>query len=200
MTKRRTMEVLVALAVFVLLLAVILVKPTSKRTAPPPALVLFHRAPGAPPDFGNDSYAAVVAPSPDSARALVLYPAEFEERADVYVMDRARGDGYKLVLEDSLHAQDTPKAAGWLDAKRAWVIVGYTMGTVSPGGDLFEFDPGTGEARVLWASSEPGRIQAVGFTPPGTIRLKVFGENMLHERDSTIVLPAAALAAAVDPR
>ena len=199
MTKRRTMEVLVALAVFVLLLAVILVKPTSKRTAPPPALVLFHRASGAPPDFGNGSYAAIVAPSPDSARALVLYPAEFEERADVYVMDRARGDGYKLVLEDSLHAQDTPKAVGWLDARRAWVIVGHTMGTVSPGGDLFEFDPGTGEARVLWAS-DSGRLQAVGFTPPGTIRLKVFGENMDHGRDSTIVLPAAAVAAAVGSR
>jgi hypothetical protein len=199
MTKRRTMEVLVALAVFVLLLAVILVKPTSRRTAQPPSIALFHRAPGAPPDFGNDSYQAIAALSPDSARALVLYPAEFEERADLYVIDRAKGDGYRLVLDDSLHAEDTPKAVGWLDSGHAWVIVGYTLGTVAPGGDLFEVDPVSGKARVLWASPEGGSVQAVGFTPPGTIRLKVFGENMLHERDSTVVLPAAALAAAQSP-
>jgi hypothetical protein len=196
MTRRRWTELIVAAGVFLLLLAVFLVRPTARKTGAPASIVLFERATGAPPDFGNDSYASISAASPDSSRVLVVYPAEFEQRADVYVMDAARREGYRLVLDDSLHAQDSPKAVGWLDASRAWVVIGFTQGTVSPGGDLFEFDPSTGRARVLWASPDSGRTQAVAFVPPGTVRLRAFDANQDNPRDSTIVLPAEALAAA----
>ncbi len=199
MTRRRITELVVAAAVFLLLLAVFFVRPTARRTGAPASFELFSRAPGAPPDFGNDAYAAAAAYAPDSARALVLYPVEFEERADLYVMNHARSEGYRLVLDDSLHAKDTPKAVGWLDPERAWVIVGFTMGTVSPGGDLYELDPATGKARVLWAAPESGNLQAVGFEPPGTVRLRVFDGNMDHPRDSTVILPPDALAARAAP-
>ena len=196
MSRRRWIELLVAAGVFLLLLAVLLVRPTAKKTGAPASVTLFHRAPGSPPDFGNDSYDAVTAYAPDSARALVLYPTEFEERADVYVTDRARAEGYRLVLDDSLHGGDTPKACGWIDRAQAWVIVGYTQGTVSPGGDLYQFDPDTGKAKLLWASADQGHTQAVAFEPPDRVRAKVFDAHMDHPRDSTFVLPREALAAA----
>jgi hypothetical protein len=194
MSRRRLLELLVAAGVFLLLLAIVFVRPTSKRTGAPASIPLFVRALGAPPDFGNHAYSAAVVFVADSARALVLYPLEFEQRADIYVMDRSLADGYRLVLDDSLHADESPKAAGWIDAAHAWVVIGYTMGTVSPGGDLYEFVPETGGSRLLWASPDSGRTQAVSFTPPSTVQLRTFDANMMPRGDSTLVLPAAALA------
>jgi hypothetical protein len=196
MTRRRMLEIAVAASVLLLLLAVFLVRPTAHRTSAP-APVLFERASGAPPDFGGTAYQSRTAVAPDSAHALVLYPVEFEERADLYLMDRARGTGYRLVLADSSHAEDTPKFAGWLDPERAWVIVGYQFGTVAPGGDLYAFDPATGRAALLWASADSAQTQAVGFTPPDQVRLQVFEPNMTNPRDSTAVLPPGRLADAL---
>src|SRR6187549_2496086 len=122
MSRRRLLELVVAAAVFLLLLAIVFVRPTSKRTGAPASTPLFVRAPGTPPDFGNHAYSAAVAYASDSSRALVLYPVEFEQRADVYVMNRSLADGYRLVLDDSLHADETPRAAGWIDGARAWVV------------------------------------------------------------------------------
>ena len=194
MSRRRWLELLVAAGVFLLLLAIVFVRPTSKRTGAPASIPLFVRAPGAPPDFGNHAYSASVAFSADSSRALVLYPVEFEQRADVYVMNKSLADGYRLVLDDSLHADETPRAAGWIDPARAWVVIAHTMGTVSPGGDLYEFVPETGGSRLLWASPDSGRTQALAFKPPSTVELRAFDDNMNTFRDSTVVLPAAALA------
>jgi hypothetical protein len=194
MSRRRLTELLVAAAVFLLLLAIVFVRPTSRRTGAPASMPLFVRAPGAPPDFGNHAYSAALAFTPDSSRALVLYPVEFEQRADLYVMNRSLADGYRLVLEDSLHADETPKAAGWIDAARAWVVIGPTMGTVSPGGDLYEFVPETGGSRLLWASPDSGRTQAVSLAPPATVQLRTFDDNMMPRGDSSLVLPAAAVA------
>jgi hypothetical protein len=195
MSRRRWFELLVAAGVFLLLLAIVFVRPTARRTGAPASIALFRRAPGAPPDFSNDAYASGLAYSPDSSRVLVLYPLEFEERADVYVMDKARAEGFRLVLDDSLHADESPKAAGWIDRTHAWIVVGFTLGTVSPGGDLYEFDPDTGNARMLWASADSGRTQAVAFAPPSTVRLRTFDARMTPRGDSTLVLPEAALAA-----
>lgn len=193
MSRRRLIELLVALGVLLLLLAVFLVRPTARKTGVPP-VQLFQRASGTPPDFGTGSYAALTAAAPDSQRVLVLYPVEFEERADLYVVPRGGGDGYRLVLEDSVRAQDTPKAIGWLDHTHAWVTVGPTYGTVSPGGDLYALDPASGLAASLWVSPDSGRTQAVGFTPPNVVRLKVFDANMDHPRDSTVTLTRAPTA------
>jgi len=194
MSRRRLLELVVAAAVFLLLLAIVFVRPTSKRTGAPASTPLFVRAPGTPPDFGNHAYSAFLAFAPDSSRALVLYPVEFEQRADVYVMNRSLADGYRLVLDDSLHADETPRAAGWIDGARAWVVIGHTMGTVSPGGDLYEFVPETGGSRLLWASPDSGRTQAVSFAPPSTVQLRTFDANIMPRGDSSVVLPAAALA------
>jgi hypothetical protein len=110
-------------------------------------------------------------------------------------MSSSLGDGFRMVLDDSLHGADSPKACGWIDRARAWVVIGFTMGTVSPGGDLYEIDPSTGNARLLWASADSSHTQAIAFTPPGTVHLTVFESNMDHPRDSTLVLPSAAVAA-----
>lgn len=191
MSRRRLLELLVAAVVFAVLLAIVFVRPTAKRTSAPLTRTLFTRAPGGAPDFSSGSYAARVAWAPDSSRALVLYPVEFEERADLYVMSRGLTEGYRLVLDDSLHSQDTPKACGWFDRARAWVVIGYTQGTVSPGGDLYEVSPDDGAGKLLWASPDSERTQALSFTPPGTLHVRVFDSAMNASRDSTIALPAA---------
>ncbi|MEP7028191.1 MAG: DUF4652 domain-containing protein [Candidatus Eisenbacteria bacterium] len=192
MTRRRMLEIAVAVGVLLLLLAVLLVRPTARRTSAPSA-VLFERAPGQAPDFGSMAYQSRIAISPDSSRALVLYPVEFEERADLFVTDRRLGNGYRLALAESSRVEDTPKRVGWLDASLAWVIVGYMYGTVSPGGDLFAFDPTSGRGVCLWASQDSDRTQAVEFTPPDRVRLRVFDADLGASRDSLLVLAPGTL-------
>lgn len=192
MSRRRLLEILVAAGVFLLLLSIVFVRPTAKRTGAPAVRTLFSRVPGSAPDFSSGSYSSAVAYAPDSSRALVLYPLEFEERADLYVMSRSLADGYRLVLDDSLHGGESPKACGWIDRAHAWVVVGHTMGTVSPGGDLYEVSPDDGAGKLLWASPDSGRTQALSYAPPAEVRVRVFDAAMNLHRDSTITLPAAA--------
>ena len=196
MTRRRLLELLVALAVLVLLLTVFLVRPTGRTTAPPggggegdAAHALFHPVPGAPPDFAAGGFQVVSAPAPGGTRTAVLYPVEFEMPADLYLVT-GPGEGVRLELADSIRATLTPKNVGWLGDGRLWVTLGYVYGTVSPGGDLWEVDPEDGSARRLWASPDSGRTQAVAAEPgPGgrgiVVRLKAFDDNMQVARDST---------------
>ena len=192
MTRRRLLEILVAGAVLLLLLTIFLVRPTARRTAPPPA-ALFHPAPGVPPDFTTEGRSFLSAGSPDRTRTAVLYPVEFEEPADLFVVT-GPGEGTRYQLADSLRETWTPRAVGWLDDRTLWVTVGWRYGTVSPGGDLYAVEPGDGTARLLWASPDSGRTQAVAAEPaaPGrgiVVRLKAFDENLLAARDSSLELP-----------
>ncbi len=203
MTRRRLLEILVAAAVFVLLLAVLFVRPTARKSAPPP-VALFTRVLGAPPDFSSEGFEAFTARSPDGRRIAVLYPHDFEGDSDLYLLD-GPGEGTHWVLVDSLRATNAPKAVGWVDGRALWVTVGYKWGTVSPGGDAFLIHSETGLAAPLW-SPEPdanNRVQAVSVAPAaasvagGTgglvIALKVFDWNMDHPRDSTVVMVPAAV-------
>lgn len=192
MTRRRLLEWTIAGALLLALLTIILVRPTAHRTAPPPA-ALFHAVPGAPPDFAADGYAMLAAASPDRSRTAVLYPVEFEMPADLYVVT-GPGEGTHYQLADSLRDSWTPRAVGWLDDRTLWVTVGWLYGTVSPGGDLYAVDPAEGAARLLWASPDSGRTQAVAAEPavPGrgiVVRLKAFDETLATARDSSLVLP-----------
>src|SRR5688572_20048089 len=141
MTGRRVVEIAVAALVFVLLLTVFLVRSTSRRDAAPP-IALFRKVAGAPPDFTSDSYRTVRAVSPDASRTAILYPAEFETPADLYVVGSGEA-GTRFTLVDSLRAENNPKWVGWLGNQALAVTVGHLYGTVSPGGDLFLVDPRT---------------------------------------------------------
>jgi hypothetical protein len=195
MTRRRILEIAVAAAVVLLLLAVFLVRPTGKGPGPAEPIVLFTRVQGDPPEFASGSYEARIIPSPDSGRVAVLYPVQFEVRSELYITARNQ-EGHHLTLENRQNANNTPKAVGWLSPVELWVVVGYTWGTVSPGGDLYLMNPENGHAARLWTSKDEGRTQAVGLEGRGdrlTVHLVRFDENMDHPRDSTFVLPPAAL-------
>jgi hypothetical protein len=194
MSRRRLLEILVALAVVALLVTVFLVRPAGRGPGRGPdgegTRALFRPVPGAPPDFAAGGFQVISALAPDSARTAVLYPVEFEMPADLYLVT-GPGEGTRLELADSIRATLTPKNVGWLDAKRLWVTIGYLYGTVSPGGDLWAVDPVDGSARVLWASPDSGRTQAVAAEAEGrggrvVVRLKAFDENLLTARDSTV--------------
>jgi hypothetical protein len=196
MTRRRVVEIAVALAVVLLLIAILLVRPTSRQTGLPPGppetarVALFRPVEGALPDFSAGGFQAIRAPAPDQVRAAVLYPVEFELPADLYVVT-GPGAGTRLELADSLKATQTPKNVGWLDDRRLWLTLGYLYGTVSPGGDLYEVDPATGMARRLWASPDSGRTQAVAAEAGGPggairVRLKAFDANLITARDTTV--------------
>jgi hypothetical protein len=194
MTRRRLLEVLVALAVAALLLTVLFVRPVGRGPGRDVTTrALFRPVPGAPPDFAAGGFQVISAPSPDGVRTAVLYPVEFEMPADLYLVSEP-GAGTRLELADSLRATLTPKNVGWLDERTLWVTLGYLYGTVSPGGDLFAVDAADGSARRLWASPDSGRTQAVGAGPGGArgaiaVRLKVFDANLVTARDSTALVP-----------
>ena len=193
MTRRRLLEILVAAAVLVLLVTIVLVRPTARRTEPPPT-PLFHPAAGALPDFAAEGLGLITAASPDRSRTALLYPAEFEEPADLYVLT-GPGEGVRFALADSLAQTMTAKNVGWLDARTLWVTLGWRYGTVSPGGDLYAVDPGTGEAWLLWACPDSVRAQAVAAEPATdgrsiVVQLKAFDEQYLLARDSVLSLPA----------
>lgn len=197
MTRRRLLEILVAAGIVVLLVAVFLVRPTARRTEPPPA-PLFHPVAGALPDFTTEGMGRVTAASPDRSRTALLYPAEFEEIADLYVLT-GPGEGVRFALADSLRESVSAKNVGWLDPQTLWVTLGYRYGTVSPGGDLHAVDPATGEGWLLWASPDSGRTQAVGAEAatdggPIMVRLKAFDPQMLEARDSVVTVPATGRA------
>jgi hypothetical protein len=195
MTRRRVLEIAVAAAVVLLLLAVFLVRPTGRGPGPTTPIALFTRVQGDPPDFATGSYEARIVPSPDSGRVAVLYPVQFEVRSELYITALNR-EGHHLSLENRQNANNTPKAVGWLSPIELWVVVGYTWGTVSPGGDLYLMNPETGRAARLWTSPDEGRTQAVALEAQGdrlTVHVVHFDENMDHARDSTVVLPKGAL-------
>jgi len=195
MTRRRVLEIAVAAGVVLLLLAVFLVRPTGKGPGLAMPTALFTRVQGDPPDFATGSYEARIVPSSDSGRVAVLYPVQFEVRSELYITALNR-EGFHLTLENRRNADNTPKAVGWLTPVELWVVVGYTWGTVSPGGDLYLMNPETGLAAGLWASPDSGRTQAVGLEAQGdrlTVHLVHFDENMDHPTDSTVVLPTGAL-------
>jgi hypothetical protein len=193
MTRRRLLEIGIALAILVLLIAVFLVRPTSRRTDPPPA-PLFHTVEGPLPDFAApDDVRRIAVPSPDRTRIAMLYPVEFEEPADLYVLTTT-GTGVHYTLAESVAVSLTPKNVGWIDPRALWVILGYRYGTVSPGGDLHLVDPETGRGRIVWVSPDSGRTQAMAAeaTPDGrwiSVRFKVFDAGMLSARDSLANLP-----------
>ena len=67
---------------------------------------------------------------------------------------------------------------------------------MSPGGDLYAVEAADGTARLLWASPDSGRTQAVGAEAarPGrgiVVRLKAFDANLVAARDSSLELPPA---------
>ena len=197
MTRRRLLEILVAAGIVVLLVAVFLVRPTARRTEPPPS-PLFHPVAGALPDFTSEGMGRVTAASPDRSRTALLYPADFEETADLYVLT-GPGEGVRFALADSLRESVSAKNVGWLDPQTLWVTLGYRYGTVSPGGDLHAVDPATGEGWLLWASPDSGRTQAVGAEAatdggPIMVRLKAFDANMMVARDSFVTIPATGRA------
>jgi hypothetical protein len=204
MTRRRLLEILIAGIILVLLVTVFLVRPTARRTEPPPA-PLFHPVAGALPDFTSEGMGRVAAGSPDRSRTALLYPADFEEPADLYVLT-GPGEGVRFALSDSLRETITPKNVGWLDPQTLWVTTGWRYGTVSPGGDLHAVDPATGEGWLVWASPDSGRTQAVAAEPTTdgrsiVVRLKGFDANMMTARDSSVTIPATGRARpAVTPK
>jgi hypothetical protein len=204
MTRRRLLEILVAGIILVLLVTVFLVRPTARRTEPPPS-PLFHPVAGTIPDFTTEGLGRVVAGSPDRSRTALLYPAEFEESADLYVLT-GPGEGVRFALADSLRETVSAKNVGWLDARTLWVTLGWRYGTVSPGGDLHAVDADTGEGWLIWASPDSARTQAVAAEPTAdgrgiVVRLKVFDPQMLEARDSVLTVPATGRALlAVTPK
>ena len=156
---------------------------------------LFHPVAGGIPDLAARGEGKLSARSPDGTRTAVLYPVEFEEPADLYVLT-APGEGVHFALTESVATELTPKNVGWIDPHTLWVTLGYRYGTVSPGGDLHIVDATTGRGRILWVSPDAGQTQAVAAIPEPdgrwiSMRLKAFDENMQVARDSTIRLPAS---------
>ncbi|UOE94993.1 DUF4652 domain-containing protein [Alkalihalobacillus sp. LMS39] len=80
--------------------------------------------------------------SEDGKKAVYISPFEWEERGDLYIVDLQTGDQEILVPAEG---DDIPKNVIWHDNSRVLVIIGYGLGTVAVGGNIYSVNIETKE-------------------------------------------------------
>lgn len=81
--------------------------------------------------------------SPDGKKAVYISPVEWEALGDLYIVNLE--DGSKDILVARTEDQYTPKNVIWENDENVLVIIGYGMGTVSWGGDIYRVNIETKE-------------------------------------------------------
>lgn len=84
------------------------------------------------------SYPSEIAVSPDRDKFLFISPFQWEVIGEIYLLESNSID--KLVSEDDIEPQYTPKQVTWFNNNIFLVIIGYAYGTSSSGGELFYYD------------------------------------------------------------
>ena len=81
--------------------------------------------------------------SPDGKKAAYISSAEWEMLGDLYIVNLE--DGSKDILVARTEDQYTPKNVIWENDENVLVIIGYGMGTVEWGGDIYRVNLETKE-------------------------------------------------------
>lgn len=76
--------------------------------------------------------------SPDGSKAAYISPLEWECIGNLYILDLSTGEKKTLIApEDDL---SVPKEVIWIDKENLAVILGFGMGTVAIGGNVFTYN------------------------------------------------------------
>jgi|SRR5690625_3943639 len=83
----------------------------------------------------TDNHPSRIIFSPDKKKAIFISPLEWEELGSLYMFDLVEGDLTELIIPDE--NQNVPKNMEWIDNQNIAIVIGYGMGTVEVGGDVF---------------------------------------------------------------
>ncbi|RKD25164.1 hypothetical protein BEP19_04795 [Ammoniphilus oxalaticus] len=86
-------------------------------------------------------YSSVSKPevSPNKEKAIFISPLEWEVPGSLYLMDLIIGEIKEIIPPDKEN-DEIPKYAIWINDRYVACIIGFGMGTVSIGGNVFLYD------------------------------------------------------------
>lgn len=104
--------------------------------------------------------------SPDNKKAIFINPLEWEVPGSLYLYNFENGSLNEIIQPDE--NQNIPKYADWLDEDNIAVIIGYGMGTVAVGGNVYIYNIPNGSLEQI--TSYQSEIQIT--------KLKIHGETI----------------------
>lgn len=76
--------------------------------------------------------------SPDNKKAIFINPLEWEVPGSLYLYNFENGSLNEIIQPDE--NQNIPKYADWIDEDNIAVIIGFGMGTVAVGGNVYVYN------------------------------------------------------------
>ncbi|MCK8825912.1 DUF4652 domain-containing protein [Fuchsiella alkaliacetigena] len=105
-------------------------------------------------DINKDEFASYPVLAPDQKKFAYISPFEFELKGDVYLYDIENETSNKII-KVGVEKNDTAKVIKWLDNERLLTIIGFGVGTVSRGGDLYLYDLKTEQLSLIKEAEKP---------------------------------------------
>lgn len=94
--------------------------------------------------------------SPNNKKAIYISPLEWECPGSLYLYNLENGEIQELVSQNSTE-QTHPKYAIWIDDNTIAIIIGFSYGTVSIGGNVFVLTLNNNVLKQI--TDYPGKIQ-----------------------------------------
>ncbi|WP_413375688.1 DUF4652 domain-containing protein [Alkalihalobacillus sp. 1P02AB] len=98
--------------------------------------------------------------SKEKTKAIYITPLEWECTGNLYLYDLKTG--HEVTLFKAEGDEQVPKYASWLDDDNVLAIIGYGMGTVCVGGNVYSINIHSMEKEQL--TDYPNEIQITRFT------------------------------------
>jgi hypothetical protein len=102
--------------------------------------------------------------------------------AQLLINDKASNNKWILSLTENVK-QYTPKFVEWLNEENLLVIIGYSHGTVSPGGEIFKVNINTGSTELVYGLPS-NREQVVSFKKGNnelSLQVVVYTDDNMNE-------------------
>ncbi len=129
----------------------------------------------------NDYYPSEPVISPDKSRLVYISPYEWEKIGQLYLYD-ARNEENEIILgTDDIPEQDSVKQVHWVNDEYLITIVGYGMGTVSVGGDVYLTDIENEVSKKIFEAENRQEVKNIKITEDEIIfEIAEFDENYLE--------------------
>lgn len=100
-----------------------------------------------------DNFPSMPISSPDNKKAIFINPLEWEELGSLYLYNFENGSLSEIIQPDE--NQNIPKYADWIDADNIAVIIGFGMGTIAVGGNVYVYNiPNSSLEQITFYQSE----------------------------------------------